>query len=284
MTAVIMMFEMTGDYKIILPLMLAVVGSSLFSSRLLGGESIYTMKLTRRGVRLRRGRDVDVLEGVRVGDALSQTLTVRPDTSVQELRELFLRTNRHAFPVVADEDRLVGIVSLTDVRNAAAKRDTSSLEVQDLMTRELITAFPDETLDTVLRRMGPRDLSRLPVVDRDNPTRLLGVIRRNDIVRAYNLALTDRDRDRPELPQHIRSGPTVELIEIDLPHTSAVVGKTVRDLAERMPAESLLISIRRPSGEVVFPHGSTRLGGGDRITAWARRGQVQELLRCFDGL
>jgi CIC family chloride channel protein len=184
--------------------------------------------------------------------------------------------------VTDHEENLVGIVSLTDVRNATDKGDPRSLRVRDLMTRRLLTAFPDETLDTVLRRMGPRDLSRLPVVSREHPTRLLGVIRRNDIVRAYNLALTHRGRDLPDLPRHIRNAPTLELVEIDLPHSSAAVGRTVQELGGRLPSESLLISIRRPNGEVVFPHGSTRLGGGDCITACARRGQVEELLRCFE--
>jgi Trk K+ transport system NAD-binding subunit len=56
----------------------------------------------------------------------------------------------------------------------------------------------------------------------------------------------------------------------------------VRDLAERLPSESLLISIRRVNGEVVFPHGSTILRAGDRITAYARRGQADKLVRCFE--
>jgi CIC family chloride channel protein len=71
--------------------------------------------------------------------------------------------------------------------------------VADYMTPGIVTAFPDETLDTVLRRMGPRDLSRLPVVARDNRRRLLGVVRRNDVVRAYNLALARRRRDTDRL-------------------------------------------------------------------------------------
>ncbi|MCP3982109.1 MAG: chloride channel protein [bacterium] len=193
LTAVIIMFELTGDYKIILPLMATVVVSTLVSRFLMKGESIYTLKLTRRGVRIRHGRDTDVLEGVRVEHAMTRDVsTVTPATPLSEVSTLFRKTNRHAFPVLDDGGVLCGIVSLTDVQRA---EDLEAARfVVDVMTPTLVTCHPDETLDVVLRKMGPRDLSRLPVVARDDPRRLLGVIRRNDLVRAYNLALSRRRR------------------------------------------------------------------------------------------
>ena len=86
----------------------------------------------------------------------------------------------------------MGIISLTDVRRAENRPDLDRLTVDEIMAKELVTAYLDETLDAVLTRMGPRDLSRLPVVDRDDETRLLGVIRRNDLVRAYTLGVARR--------------------------------------------------------------------------------------------
>ena len=192
MTAVIMIFEITGDYKIILPLMLAVVTSSLVSRKWMNHENIYTLKLSRRGVRLRSGRDVDVLERVRVEEVMSESPTVPSDTRIRALPDFFIRANRNALPVVDGDGRLVGIISLTDVRRAENRPDLDRLTVDEIMAKELVTAYLDETLDAVLTRMGPRDLSRLPVVDRDDETRLLGVIRRNDLVRAYTLGVARR--------------------------------------------------------------------------------------------
>lgn len=117
-----------------------------------------------------------------------ELVTVSPKTTLEELTELFLRTNRHAFPVLDDEQRLCGIVSLSDLR-AANHGSSEEILVGEIMTRSVITAYPDETLDAVLARMGPKDLSRLPVVTREDPRRVLAVVRRNDIVRAYNLAV-----------------------------------------------------------------------------------------------
>jgi len=280
-SAVIIMFEMTGDYKIVLPLMLAVVTATLLSSLLLKGESIYTLKLTRRGVRLRRGQDVDVLRAVQVEEVMRDSATVAPATPLEDLTELFLRTNQHAFPVVDEQNRLSGVVSLTDLRNAGPGQELGSRQVDDLMTRSLVTAYPDETLDLVLPRMGPRDLSRLPVVARDDPRRLVGVIRRNDVVRAYNLALTRRTREAMHLPMDLRGQVTADFVEIELPRDAAVVGHTVSELSRYLPDESLLISIRRGDGEVVFPHGGTVFRNGDRILAYATRDRADEVYRAF---
>jgi CIC family chloride channel protein len=194
MTAVIIVFELTGDYKIVLPLMAAVVVSTLVSRFLMKGDSIYTLKLTRRGVRLRYGRDTDVLELVRVERAMTTDIsTVTPSTPLKEVSRLFRETDRQAFPVLDEQGSLCAIVSLTDLTHAKDLPDDAVVDA--VMTRQLVTAYPDETLDAVLRKMGPRDLSRLPVVSRDDPRRLLGVVRRNDVVRAYNLALARRRRE-----------------------------------------------------------------------------------------
>jgi len=282
MTAVLIIFEMTGDYKIILPLMVAVVTATLLSGALLNQETIYTLKLTRRGVRLVRGRALDVLEAVRVEEVMSQTPTVLPETPLEGLDEFFLKANRNAFPVVDEGGRLVGIVSLTDVRRALESRDdVRDLAVRDIMSETLVTAHPDESLNAVLQRMAPRDLSRLPVVSRDHPDQLLGVVRRNDLVRAYDLGLARRGRDALEIPEGIRNAGQVAFIEVDVTRASYCVGRSVAEISSELPKDSLLVSIRRAGGEVVFPHGDTVLQEGDRIVAYAREDRLDDLRRCL---
>jgi CIC family chloride channel protein len=206
--------------------------------------------------------------------------TVLPTTPLRELTRLFLNTNRHAFPVVDERSRLVGIVSLTDLRKAE-DADLDTKHVGDLMTRTLVTVSPEDSLDTALLRMGPKDLSRLPVVSRDDPERLLGVIRRNDLVRAYNLALTRRRHPAVDASASLRRAERVEFIEIDLPDDSPCLGKTVAEVSSDLPSESLLVSIRRRDGETVFPHGDTAFRTGDRVTAYARRGNRDALRRSL---
>jgi len=271
-------------FRLSITLMLAVVTATLLSSVLLKRETIYTLKLSRRGVRLARGRALDVLEGVQVEEVMSQTVTVLPETPLEGLDGFFLKANRNAFPVVDDGGALVGIVSLTDVRRALESRgDVGDLSVRDIMAKTLVTAYPDESLDAVLQRMAPRDLSRLPVVSRDDPDRLLGVIRRNDVVRAYNLGLARRGRDALEVPSGIRRAGQVDFIEVDLTGTSHCIGRSVAQISTELPKDSLLVSIRRADGEVVFPHGDTVLQAGDRIVAYARKDRLEDLRRSLVG-
>jgi CIC family chloride channel protein len=281
MTAMLIIFELTGDYKIILPLMFSVVTASLVSGALLRNETIYTLKLTLRGIRLRRGRDVDVLESMRVEEAMSDPVSIEPEATLQQLTELLTTTNRHAVPVMGPEG-LEGIVSIADLRRGTESDTEGKMRVRDVMTGSVITVFPDDTLGEALRRMGPRDLSRLPVVARDNPRRLVGTLRRNDVVRAYNLAVTRRGQPGSVLPSALRKAPTVEALEIVLGDRAACVGKTVAEVGGGLPEGALLISIRRADGEIVFPHGDTRFRAGDQITALTRREHAVGIRRLFD--
>ncbi len=109
------------------------------------------------------------------------------------------------------------------------------------------------------------------------------MIRRNDVVRAYDLGLARRGRDEPELPPEIRRAGQVESIEVDLTRGSRCVGRSVAEISAELPKDSLLVSIRRADGEVVFPHGDTVLREGDRILAYARKNRLDDLRRCLEG-
>jgi CIC family chloride channel protein len=216
---------------------------------------------------------------------MSQSVTVLPDSPIEGLETLFITANRNALPVLDGGGSLVGIVSLTDVHRALESGDeVSELSVRDIMASKLVTAYPDESLNTVLKRMAPRDLSRLPVISRDDPDKLLGVVRRNDVVRAYNLGLARRDRETTEAPAGIRRTPHVDFIEVELAGDSHCVGRTVAEIGSELPEDSLLISIQRTDGTVVFPHGHTVLRSGDRIVAYARKEHLQDLQHCLESV
>ncbi len=184
---------MTNDYHIILPLMVAVVVSTAIAQHV-HPESIYTLKLIRRGIRLARGRDVDVMDSVKVEEIMRRNpVTVYASMPASALGDLFLQTNSHGFPVVDRSGRLKGIVSLTDLRSAReAVPEGKALKVKDVANQNLVVTYPDESVRMALRRMAPRDLSRLPVVSREDPTRLLGIVRRNDVIRAYEIGTLRR--------------------------------------------------------------------------------------------
>jgi CIC family chloride channel protein len=285
-TAVLILFELTGDYRIILPLMLTVVIATLLSRRLLKGESIYTLKLSRRGVRLERGRDVDVMQGVTVGEVMTrQADVVTEDLTLVELSESFSNTGHHGFPVLDRHGKLWGIVTLTDLENAVAQEMPRSATVADIGTprEQLLVAFPDESLGTVLARLGRRGLGRLPVVSREDPSHLIGLVRRHDIIRGYNVALTRRAEIQHRTKRmHLRNLDGTEFIELTLSADDEAVGQSIRDIGQQMPRDSILVSIRR-DGQVLIPHGNIVLQSGDHLTAFAHSEATEAVFECLRG-
>jgi CIC family chloride channel protein len=283
-TAVIILFELTGDYRIILPLMLTVVISTLLSQHLLGGESIYTLKLTRRGVRLQRGRDVDVLQSVKVSEMMTSNIdTVTSDMTITDLTEVFARTRHHGLLVLDEHGKLWGIVTVRDLDQAWAAKRSRSTPVSAIGTTwpYIKVTFPDETMGAALGRMGVRGFGRMPVVSREDPYHVLGLIRREDIIKAYDLALTRRAEIHHLLHEEKQHAPEgTEYIEIMLAPGDHAVGKTLRDVAQTLPTECILVSIRREN-RVLIPHGDTVFQPGDRITAFTRTNKAEELFQCL---
>lgn len=192
-TSIIILFEMTRDYDIILPLMLAVALSTVVA-RTLNRETIYTTKVRRAGIDLRRYEDVDVMRSVTVGNAMTRNFpTVSPEMSVGELISKLTRSGHHGFPVVDDDGRLFGVVTLTDVE-ANMTGDSAELKVEDIATKSPIVAYPDQSLHEVMLKLGAKDVGRIPVVDREDRSKLLGVLRRHDIIGAYRRKLEGSTR------------------------------------------------------------------------------------------
>jgi len=193
-TAIIMLFEMTRDYNIILPLMIAVVISTVISKSL-NRETIYTLKLTRRGVDLHQLDQASPLREVTVGKAMTRGFpTVPQKMPLSELLTKLRDTGYHGFPVVGEYGNLVGMVSLSDIEAAMAKGDVSDLTVGDIASKSLIVAYSDEYVHDVFVRLGTREVGLIPVVGRKNPERLLGVLQRQDVLIAYAKVIRRRPR------------------------------------------------------------------------------------------
>ncbi|MDX1414980.1 MAG: chloride channel protein, partial [Candidatus Promineifilaceae bacterium] len=287
-TAVLILFELTGDYRIILPLMLTVVVATLVAQRLLHNESIYTLKLSRRGVRLDRGRDRDILQNVLVREVAQRThiQTASVDMTLSQIADFLSHSHLNGVPVLDREGKLWGVVTMTDVERAMAEERPPNTTVAEIGTTwpHLKVARSDESIGEALARMGSRGLGRMPVVDRNDPYDLLGVIRRQDIIRAYDLALSRRDemKDRTGRIQQLQQQDETEFVEIYLRAGDPAVGKTLQAIASKLPEDCVLISIER-QGRVTIPHGDTIFRVGDHITAYTRHEDAANLFLCLHG-
>lgn len=188
-TGIIILFEMTQDYRIILPLMLASVIATLLSARM-SKETIYTLKLARRGVHLRGGRLVRVMASIHVSEAMTTNVeSVRPDMPIGDVVSMMQATRHNGFPVIEGDSRLVGVITLEDIRETPLEGRLQR-KVSEVMTTELVTAKPDESVEVALRRLTERDIGRLPVVAEGDPSRMVGLVTRSDVLNAYRRRLT----------------------------------------------------------------------------------------------
>lgn len=282
-TAVLIVFEMSNDYRLILPLMLVTVLSTILAEFMFK-ESIYTLKLKLKGVSLQSGMDTDILQGVEVGEVMTRNFeTINKDANLPELSDFLNNTHHHGLPVLDGENNFWGIVTVTDVERAVSENMPRTTTVSQLGVgrNKVLVAYPDETISEALHRMGVRGIGRLPVVSREHPNQLVGLVRRDDIIRAYQVGLARRAEIQHRAKRmRLRDIDSTDFTEISIQEGDAVIGKSVHEIAKSLPNDCVLISLRR-QGRILIPRGSTILRVGDHITAFVKSKDVDRLEKCF---
>jgi CIC family chloride channel protein len=158
------------------------------------------------------------------------------------------------------------------------------LKVKDIATMgTLLLAYEDEPLAEAIQRIGIRGVNKLPVVTRENPQRITGVIRRRDIVKAYNVALSRRAKGQfDEESVRLRRIDGTEFIEMIIKPESRSANQTISALGVDLPYDCVLVSIRR-HGNVFIPHGDTVIQPGDAVTVFVRYDEEDHLRECLLG-
>jgi CIC family chloride channel protein len=279
-TAILVLFEMTRNYSIILPLMMAVAVSTVVA-QLITRDTIYSIKLRRRGVEIEEGRELPLLQNITVGQAMARNFdVVSADTGVAELLESIPADGQpRAFPVLDPDRKLVGILTPSDIERVLDK-DLSALTVQDIAAKSPVTIFPDQTLEEAVRRLGSQGLRQLPVVSRHDPSVLLGLLRHSDVINASARALVSRTRPAQPAapaPAQVELYGTEEM-EFKVIGRSPLAGKRIQDI--ELPKDSIIVSIVR-DGSPVIPHGDVSLEPGDRVVLIALPSAIPELWERF---
>ncbi|MEJ2719572.1 MAG: chloride channel protein [bacterium] len=291
-TSIIIIFELTNDYRIILPLMIACIISVLITSRL-KTDSIYTLKLSRRGINLSKGQEINVLSSLPVSSVMETDFeTVYAGTPFQRLVDLTVHSPHASFFVIDEEERLLGAISVHDVRRLIYESDGLGpiVVAHDLMrpAREVFT--PNDTLDTVMRAFGDMNIEELPVVEDKQAKRFIGVVSKSDVIEAYNRAIFKRDiitsmSTRLNMLsefKRVKLANGQELCEIEVP--GEFVGQTLEklQLRRRFGLEVLLINQNYDSetkqwGNVTTPKPDYRFKHGDTIVVMGTQGCVEKL-------
>jgi len=178
LTAMVFVFELTRDFEVVLPLMLATVLSALVFS-VLSEESIYTEKLSRRGIRVGNELVADSLRTTLVADVMNRLVeTVEPTDTVGEIADRITRGEHGAFPVVDGEGRCIGMVTRRDVYTGDHPRNAT---VGDVGSSDVVSLGPNASLVDAMQLMAEEGVTHIPVVDKGL---LVGICTRADIVRS----------------------------------------------------------------------------------------------------
>lgn len=191
LTCIFMITEMTGNYSGLPSLIICCITSYTVARILLKGGSIYTIKLMRKGIYLDLPQPV--LSEVSVGEAMNNdVVTVSPQSRISEVRDDIYRYNYTGFPVV-EKGRLVGMITFDDIRRIPP-HEQEKMRVKEVAVRAPITIYPHQSARMAMDIMYENDVGRLAVVEKEDAKKLIGIITRSDVIRAYERELK-RARD-----------------------------------------------------------------------------------------
>jgi len=251
-TAILIIFELSSDYTLILPLMASCIISTVVTTTV-RKESIYTLKLLRRGVDVFKGRELNVLKSLVVDSVMSRDLPRVPeDASLRSLIDAMAATHSSSLYVTADGDRYLGRIEFPDIRRALADADVLSglVVAGDLVQRDELVVRPDDSLDVVMRILATRGPEEIAVVSADG--RLAGGITRRLLLDTYNQELLKRDMASSmgsavssAASREVRLSRDSRMIEVDAPGT--LIGKALVDLDMRSRFGVQILLVLRPA-------------------------------------
>jgi CIC family chloride channel protein len=202
-TFIIFAFEITRDYNSVLPLMLVSVIADGIAMWLMPRASIMTEKLARRGLHIHQDYEADVLQQVRVSETMDPDIPTLPASmKVSDLSDLIARrdpsVSRHQGMLILDSDgKLAGVITRGDVMRALDADPNGAASVLDAGTRQVVVTFPDETLHEASVKILRNNIGRLPVVDRNDPRKVIGYLGRPGIMAARSRRLDEEHVREP---------------------------------------------------------------------------------------
>lgn len=181
-TSIVMLFELTGNYNLILPLMFGCIIANVTAEKFSSG-SIYENLLKREGIELKQGKELPYLQRFNVEEAMNKKVeSIDPSYTLGSMIELFRKSHHTGFPVLNDKGSLIGIVTKDDINETIDAGLDHSIPIDDFMSKDLIVVFPKDNLQRCILMFYEKKVGRLLVVDPNNPSRLLGLITRSDII------------------------------------------------------------------------------------------------------
>jgi CIC family chloride channel protein len=296
LTAFLVIFEMTGHYKLILPLMLCSILASFIAS-VIKKDSIYTLKLTRRGVDLSQGMEVSIMQTTNVRDVMNRDMVVLDESmAFNDLLQKVINSNQPYFYVKDAEGNYQGSFNVHDVKEVLNEESLVGVVVaKDLVPISLSPSIEiDATLAQCMRKLSLYEMEELPVIDNEHSNKLIGRIGRRDIINIYNREILRQGSlglkfIQGKLPGKFPTQNFVDLpdgCEINLiPVTSSMQGQSLQGLDIRHTYQVTVVAINR-SGErgereVLIPAPEEILQKGDMLVVIGNGDALNHLKDAF---
>jgi CIC family chloride channel protein len=290
LTAIVIVFELTGNYLVILPLMIACVLSSLLSKRLMR-DSIYTKRLIRRGIDLSQAAAVNLFQSIRVRQVMNEEVSAIPeDLPLARIIERVVETDRLSYFVVDPEGRVRSVIHVRELLALKGERDATALLARDIAHPVEFTVTPEDSLDRVYKAFEIEDVHELPVVESEGSRKIVGVVSRADVAAAYNEEVLKKEMDigletTLTTVSHGRAlslGEGITLAEMDVP--GVLVGRSIRDFGARHAPDLQIVLIRKERDkegaqvrEAIMPSASYVFERGDVLVVMGKEKDVKRL-------
>ncbi len=291
-SSILIIFEMTKDYTFILPLMLAVVISTTIVQLVIKG-SVHVKHLEQEGYRISSGRESSILSSIVVSEVMTPDVTLIPaQTPLPKLVAQLLDSPHSVFYTVDKEGKLSGTITENELRPIITEYDSlrEMVVANDIARPEVIYVNEDDTLEHVFKLFGNSNLDQFPVLSVDESSKVIGTIRRQNAITAYN---------RASLKYNITDGLASELRTIKKSVVSKVadgysivekmapksfVGKTLVDLKLRnkFGLEVLMIKNRKTflheaDEEITIPDASYKIESDDILVLFGADEKIKEI-------
>lgn len=188
-TAILMIFEMTQEYSFMLPLMLAVIVSTIIS-RLVQKKSFHLRHLEEQGYQVNEGRERNILKSILIRDLELKPLnSIKETTRLPDLINKLIKGPGSSLYVINDENRITGVITEVELKNIMTEYENVKdfIVATDIANPNLVFLAPEDNLDYVLRLFSKVNADSLPVINDDDENKILGAVSRSEILEIYNL-------------------------------------------------------------------------------------------------
>lgn len=190
LTAIMIVFELTNDYRLILPIMLTTVICNVVAERF-EPDGLYMRALKRKGFALPQGREIDLMQVVRVEEVMRVPApSIAEDAALTDLRDALRAQRARILCVMKPDGSMIGVVSLSDLQRAYTE-DGADLTVSAICTRQVIMINPQDSLSDALQHMDGANVPAMPVVEPLSGS-VVGLFERKSVIKAYAVARTRR--------------------------------------------------------------------------------------------